>query len=141
MENIIQNGIGFLQTVNKKSTWCAFGQGTLLSVLLVSSGSALAGGANSERILNTSGGLQTDASDGLKWWIGSNSQFQVNLGGEGQVYNDLGTPMTGSMFNSVYLRVVEAGTPPRIMLYENNDAGYGVEHLVQVSQTDRKSVV
>src|SRR5690606_18128334 len=78
----------------------------LVAVLaLVWAGAALAGGASTQQNVNPTGGAAADASDGLRWLLGSNSQFQVYLGGNGQVFNPSATPVSGNIFNSVYLRV------------------------------------
>lgn len=106
------------------------------ALLLVSN--ALAGGATSQRDVNPGGGTQANGSDGLRWWLGSNSQLQVNLGNSGQVYSSAGRPQgTNSLFNSVYLRV-DRGTNATTRIYHNSDNTSGVTGtlaLAQVSQT------
>lgn len=92
-----------------------------LAALLWSAG-AVASGATSQREVNPGGGAMADGSDGLRWQLGSNSQFQVYLGGSGQVYNPPSTPASGSLFNSVYLRV-DRGTDATTRLYNNSNYG------------------
>ncbi len=96
--------------------------GLLLSTLLTAIGAqgAMAAGATSQRVVNPTGGITVDGSDGLRWTLGSNSQLQVRLGNADQVYNTGATPMGGSMFNSVYLRV-DRGTNATTRIYTNAD--------------------
>lgn len=101
------------------------------------SGHALAAGASTQRDVNPTGGTLANGSDGLRWWLGSNSQFQVNLGGNGQVYSPNARPNSGQMFNSVYLRV-DRGTNATTRIYHNSDTGSGVTGTLaftQISQT------
>jgi len=109
-----------------------------LAALLWTAG-AVASGASSQRQVNPGGGTAADGSDGLRWQLGSNSQFQVYLGGSGQVYNPPSTPTSGSLFNSVYLRV-DRGTDATTRLYNNSNYGSDLHAnakllFTQVSQT------
>lgn len=100
-------------------------------------GVALASGATSQRIVNPTGGVLTDASDGLRWWLGSNSQFQVRLANQQQVYSPTATPMSGAIFNSIYLRV-DRGSNLTTRVYHNSNNSSGITGtlaFVQVSQT------
>src|SRR5690606_39055889 len=69
-----------------------------LLMLFAPAGLVLAAGATSQRDINPTGGTQANGSDGLRVWVGSNSQFQVNLGGSGQVYSSGGLPTGSSLF-------------------------------------------
>ncbi len=103
-------------------------------------GNALAAGAASQRDVNSTGGALVDGSDGLRWWLGSNSQIQVNLGGSGQVYSPPSRPTSGVLFNSIYLRV-DRGSNATTRIYHNSDVDSSVTHananlaLTQVSQS------
>jgi uncharacterized repeat protein (TIGR01451 family) len=104
----------------------------LLTALLplVTASAAIAAGASSQREINSTGGTQANGSDGLRIWTGSNSQFQVNLGGSGQVYSQNGRPTGNALFNSVYLRVERNG----LRVYGNDDNA-SFTHFQQVSQS------
>ena len=76
-----------------------------------------------------------DGSDGLHWWIGSNSQVQVNLGGTGQVYSPSDRPTSGRLYNSVFLRV-DRGTDATTRIYHDSDTGSSIGlRFTQVSQS------
>ncbi|WP_143326404.1 hypothetical protein [Vandammella animalimorsus] len=94
-----------------------------------------AGGANTQRELNPAGGQQPQGADGLRWAIGSNSQIQVWLNGQGQVYGPNNTPSSGSIYNSVFLRV-DRGSDAQTRVYHNSNANTDVGYqFTQVSQS------
>lgn len=100
---------------------------SLLALALSSSGPAHAEGASSMVTLNPSGGALPDASDGLRWDVGSNAQFQVHLGNQSQVYNSDATPMSGSIFNGLALRVDKtlADNSTQVTVWKSFDRGAG----------------
>jgi len=110
--------------------------GAVLALLLALPSQAQAAGATSQRDINPTGGTAANGSDGLRVWSGSNSQFQVNLGGSGQVYSQSGRPTGGSLFNSVYLRV-DRGTNGTTRIYSNADNANSAPFttFTQVSQS------
>ena len=81
-----------------------------------------ASGALSEQVINPTGGQLADVSDGLKWHIGSNGQFQVILGGTGQTYGQTSYPKSGSMYNGLALRIEDA-TGAQKAIYAAGDNG------------------
>lgn len=85
---------------------------------------AWAARAGSQREINPTGGVAVDGSDGLRWWLGSNSQIQVHLGGQGQVYEPGSRPTDPKnatwLYNSVMLRV-DRGTDATTRLYHESD--------------------
>lgn len=110
------------------------------TLLVLWNGAVLAAGASSQRNVNPTGGTAADGSNGLRWLLGSNSQFQVYLGGQGQVYEPGNTPSSGRIYNSVYLRV-DRGSNASTRVYTgsnyrtsagNTDGGV---MFTQVSQT------
>jgi uncharacterized repeat protein (TIGR01451 family) len=107
----------------------------LCAFALAFAGTVLANGASTQRTANTAGGLLADGSDGLRVIWGSNSQFQVRLGNADQVYNSGATPSSGSMFNSVSLRVDRGAGAVRV--YNNNDNSNAAPFLqfTQASQS------
>jgi len=107
----------------------------LCAFALAFAGPVLASGANSQRIANATGGTQTDGSDGLRVTWGSNSQFQVRLGNADQVYNAGATPMNGTMFNSVFLRVDRGNGAVRVYNNANNANQAAFALFTQVSQS------
>ncbi|UZW61436.1 DUF11 domain-containing protein [Lysobacter enzymogenes] len=110
--------------------------GALLCALaLAFAGPVLASGANFQQIANSGGGVAANGSDGLRVTWGSNSQFQVRLGNVNQVYSTNGTPVSGTMYNSVMLRVDQGASGVR--LYHNSDWTTGTPYLrfTQVSQS------
>jgi uncharacterized repeat protein (TIGR01451 family) len=112
----------------------------LVAVLaLVWAGAALAGGASTQQNVNPTGGAAADASDGLRWLLGSNSQFQVYLGGNGQVFNPSATPVSGNIFNSVYLRV-DRGTNATTRVYHNSNTASGVTGTLPFTQTSQSGI-
>ncbi|MDO4724200.1 MAG: hypothetical protein Q4A97_05510 [Comamonadaceae bacterium] len=114
----------------------AWAKGWLLgAVCLAAACAAQAGGANTQQEINPSGGQQPQGADGLRWMIGSNSQIQVWLNGQGQVYDPNNTPSTGSIYNSVFLRV-DRGSDAQTRVYHNSDTNTGVGYrFTQVSQS------
>lgn len=107
----------------------------LCAFALALAGDALAGGANSQRQANATGGVLTDGSDGLRVTWGSNSQFQVRLGNADQVYNAGATPASGSLFNSVFLRVDRGAGAVRVYTNANNANQAAFAQFTQVSQS------
>src|SRR5690606_38447372 len=107
-----------------------------LLMLFAPAGLVLAAGATSQRDINPTGGTQANGSDGLRVWVGSNSQFQVNLGGSGQVYSSGGLPTGSSLLNGGYLRV-DRGTNASTRIYTNADNASAPPFIrfTQVSQT------
>lgn len=107
---------------------------------LAVAGASWAGGADSMQIFNPAGGVAPGGSDGLRWWIGSNSQLQVQLANQTQVYNPPARPTSGVLFNTVLLRV-DRGTDETTRVYHNSDlvdvAGHANGDLpfTQVSQS------
>ncbi len=95
-----------------------------------------AAGATTQRDINPTGGVLADGSDGLRLYWGSNSQIQIRLGGSGQVYSQGATPTSGTLFNSVYLRV-DRGTNATTRVYtnDNNANGGGFSLFTQTSQS------
>ena len=113
------------------------GRVLLAMIALCGMQDAMANGANTQREVNPTGGVLANASDGLRWWLGSNSQLQVNLGGLGQVYSASGRPTSSTLFNSVNLRV-DRGTNGTTRIYHNSntDSGAtGASAFTQVSQS------
>lgn len=108
----------------------------LCACALAISGGAYAAGATSQRVANPTGGVLADGSDGLRVTWGSNSQFQVRLSNADQVYNSNATPMNGSLYNSVYLRVDRGSNgTTRIYNNDNNAASAQFSTFTQVSQS------
>ncbi|WP_189586356.1 DUF4347 domain-containing protein, partial [Litorimonas cladophorae] len=56
-------------------------------------------------VLNQSGGMAADGSDGLLIYVASNGQLQVVFRGETQLYHPLATDDSAHLFNGVYLAV------------------------------------
>jgi uncharacterized repeat protein (TIGR01451 family) len=112
------------------------GLGWMLLGLLLAAPSAYGAGASSQRDVNPSGGVLANGSDGLRVFLGSNSQFQVNLGGSGQTYSQSGTPTSGNLYNSVYLRV-DRGTNATTHVYTNanNASAAPFSTFTQASQS------
>ncbi|MFD1297452.1 hypothetical protein ACFQ4Q_12505 [Lysobacter gummosus] len=104
--------------------------------LMTLAGAAHGNGATTQRAANSTGGVLANGSDGLLVTWGSNSQFQVRLANANQVYSNTALPNSGSMFNSVYLRV-DRGTNATTRIYTNADnaAGAPFSTFTQVSQT------
>lgn len=107
----------------------------LCAFALAFAGNALASGANSQHTANNGGGILTDGSDGLRVTWGSNSQFQVRLGGADQVYNTGATPTGGNLYNSIYLRVDRGAGAVRVYNNANNAATAAFNQFTQVLQT------
>ncbi|MGH8079256.1 MAG: hypothetical protein ACREP7_01695 [Lysobacter sp.] len=109
---------------------------TLCACLMAIAGTAHGNGATTQRVANSGAGVLTDGSDGLQVTWGSNSQFQVRLANTNQVFSTSGVPNSGSLFNSVYLRV-DRGTNNSTRVYNNADNATGAPFLTftQVSQT------
>lgn len=111
------------------------GRVLLAMIALCGMQDAMANGATSQRDVNSGGGVLANASDGLRWWLGSNSQLQVNLGNAGQVYSVNGRPTSSTLYNSVYLRV-DRGTNATARVYHNSDlTSTGSSPFTQVSQS------
>ncbi|MBO9664849.1 hypothetical protein, partial [Dokdonella sp.] len=108
----------------------------MVLALLAGAPLAYGSGATSQRDVNPTGGVLATGADGLRMYWGSNSQFQVNLGGSGQVYSTTGQPTNGTLFNSVYLRV-DRGTNATTRVYNNsnNATGAPFSTFTQVSQS------
>lgn len=121
------------------SFWRRAGLALTAMLALAWAGGALAAGATSQRDVNPTGGVLADGSDGLRWWLGSNSQFQVNLGGEGQVYNPPSRPNAGQLFNSVFLRV-DRGTNGTTRVYHNSNTASGVTGTLPFTQTSQSGI-
>lgn len=107
----------------------------LCACALAFAGTVLASGAGFQQVANSGGGALANGSDGLQVTWGSNSQFQVRLGGVNQVYSTNGTPVGSSLYNSVMLRVDQGASGVR--LYHNSDWTNGTPYLrfTQVSQS------
>ncbi|MGO1070681.1 DUF7933 domain-containing protein [Lysobacter sp. CA199] len=88
---------------------------------LLWAGAVVASGANSQRAVGT--GTSADGSDGLLVTWGSNSQFQARLANSDQVYNTGATPQSGSLFNSVVLRVDRGTSAARVYHSSNSNSG------------------
>ncbi len=121
------------------SLWRRAGLALAAMLALAWAGGALASGAATQRDVNPTGGVQPDASDGLRWWLGSNSQIQVNLGGSGQVYSPSARPNSGSIFNSVYLRV-DRGTDGTTRVYHNSNNGSGNTGTLAFEQVSQSAI-
>ncbi|MDR1529747.1 MAG: hypothetical protein LBS40_05035 [Burkholderiales bacterium] len=108
-----------------------------------------AGGADTMVILNDTGG--TSNTDGLRVYIGSNSQVQVagwstpSSAVDGvypQMYSGCdtpgcagyGTPQSGGMYNSIILRI-DDGVDKRIYHNADDGTGYRTDVFTQVSQS------
>ncbi|MFC4820680.1 DUF7507 domain-containing protein [Dokdonella ginsengisoli] len=109
---------------------------SMLLALLFAAPAAYGSGATTQRDVNPTGGVAANGSDGLRVFMGSNSQFQVNLGGSGQVYSQSGTPTGGTLYNSVYLRV-DRGTNATTRVYNNSNNATAAQfsQFTQVSQS------
>jgi len=107
------------------------------------------GGAVSQQIINPGGG--SSPTDGIMVFIGSNSQVQIvgysNLTGSPGIYPQMfsgcttsgctsyGTPVSGSMYNSVVLRL-EPASGGTARIYANNDNGIaGSQPFNQTAQS------
>jgi uncharacterized repeat protein (TIGR01451 family) len=104
-------------------------------VLAVFAGGVLASGATSQVVINSAGGTAANGSDGLRLTWGSNSQFQARIANLDQVYNTGATPMSGSLFNSVYLRVDRGTGAVRVYNNSNNANASPFLTFTQVSQS------
>ncbi|HUD41569.1 MAG TPA: DUF11 domain-containing protein, partial [Dokdonella sp.] len=104
-------------------------------VLTFFAGGALASGATSQVVVNSAGGTAANGSDGLRLTWGSNSQFQARIANLDQVYNTGATPMSGSLFNSVFLRVDRGTGAVRVYNNSNNANASPFLAFTQVSQS------
>ncbi|MEH6417123.1 DUF7933 domain-containing protein [Pseudomonas sp. CGJS7] len=110
------------------------GAGLALGIAgLMWAGAVLASGATSQRAVGT--GTAADGSDGLLVTWGSNSQFQARLANSDQVYNAGATPQSGSLFNSVVLRVDRGASNARVYHNSNSNTGAPFATFTQGTQS------